>query len=316
MTHEVDLILAVTGATSLTSSQPLQTLWGGYGQISRLQLQGGQMPSLVLKRVCPPPQRPARESAHSHQRKLRSYAVEQAFYNDWAPACEGICRVPRCYLATAQGTEQLLLLEDLDAAGFSARCRHPNLERQDQVLHWLARFHAHFLAQAPTGLWPEGSYWHLQTRRQEWRTMAAGALKNQAEILDQRLRTGHFRTLIHGDAKPANFCFGTAAVAAVDFQYAGGGCGMRDVAYFLSCCAEAMDQHPADWVEARLEVYFSALRAALSGGPFATQLRALETEWRECFPVAWLDLERFLLGWSAASAPLSAYSQRLLKTLK
>ena len=48
--------------------------------------------------------------------------------------------------------------------------------------------------------------------------------------------------LAHGDAKVANFCFTNDqhAVAAVDFQYVGGGIGTQDVIYFLgSFCSEA-----------------------------------------------------------------------------
>ena len=71
----------------------------------------------------------------------------------------------------------------------------------------------------------------------------------EAPELDRRLRAARFQTLVHGDAKPANFCFDArrGAVAAVDFQYVGGGCGMKDVAYLLS--GEREDKADA-WVEA------------------------------------------------------------------
>ena len=53
---------------------------------------------------------------------------------------------------------------------------------------------------------------------------------------------------MHGDAKLANFLFTSdhSQVAGVDFQYVGGGCGMKDVAYLLSCLDEdACDTHAA-----------------------------------------------------------------------
>lgn len=36
-----------------------------------------------------------------------------------------------------------------------------------------------------------------------------------------------FQTFVHGDAKLANFCFGSNNVAAVDFQYVGKGIGVK-----------------------------------------------------------------------------------------
>ncbi|MGV3524153.1 MAG: phosphotransferase [Candidatus Sericytochromatia bacterium] len=306
------LILEATGACALISETPLQRLWGGYGQISRLVLQGGTVPSAVLKRVSPPPQTPARESAFSHLRKLRSYAVEQAWYRTWAQRCAADCRVPRCYGVETQGDELWLLLEDLDAAGFSGRWRVPGPEQQAQVLRWLAHFHALFLGSEPLGLWPEGSYWQLQTRPQEWADMPSGPLKAQAAALDARLRTARFRTLIHGDPKPANFCFGASGVAAVDFQYVGGGCGMRDVAYWLSCCAGPWGARnaTANWVDSQLDLYFDALQRALPPSLRQSCGAALEQEWRALFAVAWTDFGRFLAGWQGGTEP-DAFSQGL-----
>ena len=66
--------------------------------------------------------------------------------------------------------------------------------------------------------------------------MAPGSLRDAAPSLDQRLRQCRYQTIIHGDAKAANFCRHQSAdqVAAVDFQYVGRGCGIIDVMYAIS----------------------------------------------------------------------------------
>ncbi len=72
-----------------------------------------------------------------------------------------------------------------------------------------------------------------------------------------------FKLVVHGDAKLANFCFTPTrdAVAAVDFQYVGFGCGMKDVAYFISSC---MNEYQAEQLEEDiLNYYFQRLKSLL-----------------------------------------------------
>ena len=80
-----------------------------------------------------------------------------------------------------------------------------------------------FLGAEPQGLWPVGTFWHLATRPDELEEMDDLKLKQAAPIIDSKLNNCQFKTIVHGDAKPANFCFGqkTNSVAAVDFQYVG-----------------------------------------------------------------------------------------------
>ena len=68
--------------------------------------------------------------------------------------------------------------------------------------------------------------------------MKDSPLKENAFLIDEKLYQSSFKTIVHGDAKLANFCFTKDGCrsAAVDFQYVGGGCGMKDVAYFLGSC--------------------------------------------------------------------------------
>ena len=274
----------------------LQNLWGGYGELRRLQLRDGR--SVIVKRVVPPVG--AGESV-SDRRKRRSYEVEWSWYRHGAPLCAGACRVAECLAAEGP----VLLLENLTEAGFYPG-RPPQIEAG---LRWLAGFHARFLGQSPPGLWDEGSYWHLATRREEWDRMPAGPLKDAAAALDLRLREARYQTLVHGDSKPANFLWhsdGTAA--AVDFQYVGRGCGIRDVAYFLDCCLgyNGREADAPQWVDR----YFGWLREALAREGHLAD--GLEAEWRSLFAVAWADFCRFEQGWAGPS-PLSVFSLAQLR---
>ena len=96
---------------------------------------------------------------------------------------------------------------------------------------------------SPKKLWQKGSYWHLSTRPDELKAMQHSKLKDAAKSIDEQLNNCKYKTLIHGDAKVANFCFADdmSSVAAVDFQYVGGGCGMKDVAYFLGSCLSSSE---------------------------------------------------------------------------
>ena len=120
------------------------------------------------------------------------------------------------------------------------------------------------MGEAPSGLWTTGTYWHLETRPDELDVLDDAQLKAAAEKIDRQLSEARFQTFVHGDAKLANFCFAEtgAGVAAVDFQYVGGGCGMKDVAYFISSC---LDESSCEAGETELlDCYFGALKRSLS----------------------------------------------------
>ena len=238
-------------------SERLRSLWDGYGELSRAHRPGGG--TVIVKTVRPPP--------GAHPRKVRSYEVEATFYENYAPRCDARCRVAKL----VERRPSTLVLEDLDA---EFPRRGGDLE---PCLAWLAAFHARFLGVAPDGLWKTGTYWHLETRREELERMRDASLRACAPELDRALRGARFQTLVHGDAKPENFCWSRdgARVAAVDFQYVGGGPGIRDVAYLL---------HGED--ERLVDAYFAHLGNA-----------EVEREWRALYPIARDDFRRFLDGW-------------------
>jgi hypothetical protein len=64
-----------------------------------------------------------------------------------------------------------------------------------------------------------------------------------------------------------------------------------------------------------LELYFDAVRRAIGspGNPLASEVDALEREWRALFAWAWTDWYRFLSGWAPAYVSGDSYSQKQLK---
>ena len=280
----LDRIAEVMGAHAARRSPRLQTLWGGYGEVFRVALDGGRAPTAIVKHVTPPRGR----SSISDARKRRSYDVETAFYRELAPRCDHTCRVARAYGIRASADEWLFVLEDLDAAGYQARHDEADASQLAACISWLAAFHARFLGVRCDGVWPIGTYWHLATRTDELAAIADVAIRESALHLDAQLSAARFQTILHGDPKEANFCFAAdgRTVAAVDFQYAGRGCGMKDVAYLLHGRDRAL-------ASTALDTYFALLRAALPGH----SVEEIEAEWRGLYPVARRDFERFLAGW-------------------
>ncbi|XP_076006697.1 uncharacterized protein pkdc [Genypterus blacodes] len=307
-----DLVLQACGASSLHVGAKIQSLWSGYGELLRLRLRGCERPSVVVKHVKFPSEAEhpgGWNTERSHRRKVRSYQVETHWYQNYATNSR--CRIPACLAACSHGDEMLIVLEDLDVAGFDQR-RRTNIKDKEirACLSWLAHFHALFLGVAPDGLWPVGTYWHLETRPDELEAVDDLQLKAVAGDIDRILSGCRFKTIVHGDAKLANFCFKRSGtdVAAVDFQYVGGGCGMKDVVYLLEDCLEGRECE--DRVPGLLDFYFSELKLDVKKD---VDFAALEKEWREMFAFAWTDFHRFLLGWMPGHWKINQYSKQLTK---
>jgi hypothetical protein len=272
------------------SETRLCSLWAGYGSIRALEIitASGQTIHLICKIIEPPGSsgsgkgQRANHESEEHQRKLRSYLVEEEFYRVISPSLQSSGHgIAQYFYSTKQSDGRVrILMEDL-------RDSHPlslsSLSLTDQAgachaaLDWLARFHAHHWEQsnlweswgcglrtggngdgngftseeASSGIWPEGCYWRLDTRLEEFSSMNAKRyqrLKRVASPLAELLRDGidsscpqRHRTVIHGDFKIANLLFSQqpqpAAVGpplayhcvSYDFQYLGLGYGVRDL---------------------------------------------------------------------------------------
>jgi hypothetical protein len=300
------IILQTTGASSLIEKEVIQELWSGYGKIMRVGLENASVESVVVKHVQLPGNKNHPRGWNTeigHQRKVKSYEVETTWYKTYSK--HSAARLPQCLAIEVQDDEVLMVLEDLDEAGYPLRKRAVVWEEIAECLGWLAQFHASYLEKVPEGLWEVGTYWHLATRPQELAVLDDQRLRNAASAIDKKLNTCTYKTFVHGDAKLANFCFApNGQVAGVDFQYVGGGCGMKDVAYFIGSC---LDEKASERLEAQiLDTYFERLQSELK-----ERNEALEREWRSLYRVAWADFHRFLKGWSPGHWKINSYSERV-----
>ena len=311
-----ELISEATGATEIFKISTIQSLWSGYGEIMRYGLKGCKTKSVIVKHV-----RLANQSHHprgwntniSHQRKIKSYQVETNWYKDWAGACDQSCRIAHCLALGSETDEVLIVLEDLDDSGYAERRSSVSMSELQACLLWLANFHARFMGKKPTGLWPVGTYWHLDTRPDELEALDDNELKQAARAIDQILQSSPYQTIVHGDAKLANFCFSANGqdIAAVDFQYVGAGCGMKDVAYFIGSCLydEDCERYEAEL----LDFYFLALKKSLGQKKSSIDPHALEQNWRSLYHIAWTDFHRFMKGWSPGHWKVHGYSERIAR---
>lgn len=352
MSIPTDVLQAVAKAIAadhVVSTELIQPLWGGYGELFRATLSGSLHTSVIVKHIkLPQPKGHPRgwNTSQSHQRKLTSYQVELHWYQHYANDCLPQCSVPKCLYVNQQDDEILLIMEDLATLGFNqtfssveptplhfksapgnlasrrvhlgaitddspACAQQINYQQIEACLSWLAYFHAQHLAVKPIGLWESGSYWHLDTRPDELEKLTDIPLQQAAKYIDQTLQQCQFQTLIHGDAKLANFCYSTSEnrVAGVDFQYVGKGCGMKDVILLLSSCLPF--QYCERDVPGLLDHYFEQLSQALSAQQPHINAQAVEDEWLSLYCVAWADFQRFMKGWSPTHWKINSYTEGL-----
>ncbi len=283
----------------------VQNLWSNYGSL--LRVNNSQQSFIVKVIKIPDLSNHPRgwNSSISHNRKKKSYLIENNWYERYNYALKD-CYFPRLITSGTVNEEQFLILEDLQIAGYSPAPIDIS-ESIKLVIKWLASFHANYIMVAPKDLWKIGTYWHLQTRPEEFAVMDNSALKANAKQIDEKLNQAKYKTIIHGDAKLANFLFHKSEnkCAAVDFQYVGGGVGVKDLAYFLSSVYEEDDLFKYE--ETNLDLYFSTLTEALASKMTTEQINDLEKEWRTLYSFAWCDFYRFLLGWSPGHYKINKY---------
>ncbi|CAG8720632.1 14092_t:CDS:2 [Acaulospora colombiana] len=208
------------------------------------------------------------------------------------------------------------------------------------VLNWLANFHGTFwgfhrntgiqkyLVPPPleyqggqvSGIWSQGTYWYLDTRREEHQSVDEdeyGWLLKWTDKVDRSMKeeTNKWGTLLHGDVKGANIVFsadsgGSRRCALYDFQYAGLGLVTRDLVYFIGTTAQSASIRRIEQEKEILRAYHSELLRTIAsrqnhdqttgnstvGSRSDSEGYTFPTLWRH-WEIAIVDWYRFMAGW-------------------
>lgn len=275
---------------TIESKSVVQNLWAGYGELYRCVYKGE---TYVVKEISFPNNIDHSRGWNTNAgdlRKRKSYQVEIAFYQVYSTEIGKYCRLPKFIDCDESNSGMTLVLEDLKKSGFKEVKMNLKMKELETAISWLAKFHAVNMNKDFPELWEEGSYWYLDTRKEEFDRMEDGKHKQKAREWSDILKNCKYQTLLHGDAKYANFLWSdNGEIAAVDFQYVGKGCGMKDLVYLLSCDSSDKTNH-----DKLIEYYFKELDNNYQGSDF----KEIKEEWEPMFEIARKDFERFLIGWS------------------
>lgn len=303
---------------------------------------------LILKLISPPSTNSQNEG-EGHLRKMLSYQVEQFFYTRIAPDLDTDVPVAKCISSTMDIPKRDPELEGLMGIILAdLRPNYPIAGEKRSVLNknqvfgaltWLAHLHSSWnlsenqeyilppleeysrrrQGDKRSGVWLNGGYTYLATRRSEYDSLkqdtgsewserlctpfyglgsgSSSIAEMAAAVLTPRGRP--CESLIHGDVKSENlFTTEQGEVAFFDFQYVGLGLGVCDLAKLLTCSvplgmlddrlSEKMDMGGGE--RGLLEWYYSTLmRRGERAYDWATFIRHWET--------ALVDWCRFQASW-------------------
>lgn len=288
----------------------LTPLWGGCGSIVQSRLDNKPC---VIKAIKIPDHinHPRiKQSEFAVKRKQHSYSVEYTFYTFYSQYLPKHAQSIECIRAINKNDEYALVFKDFTQYGFTqARLQHIKA-----ILKWLAHFHAFNLSKSTDGLWQQGNYWHLSTRPDEFNKLKDNLakksdIKNAAHKIDEQLQSCVYKTLIHGDAKLANFAANEKGeIRGYDFQYIGAGCGIIDVMYFMTSCLSDAQLHKC--ADIYITYYFDNLKSAITTYHPLAPVGKIADDWLALWPAAWADFYRFLAGWSPEHQKINSYMQQ------
>ena len=112
--HFQSVILNTTKAKGLFEIETIQSLWSGYGKIIRYGLDHPEIKSIVVKHIKLPTKNKHPHGWNtdlSHQRKLKSYQIETAWYQHWNNHCSDACKTPECF-AVEYKDDEIIIVND------------------------------------------------------------------------------------------------------------------------------------------------------------------------------------------------------------
>lgn len=282
----------------------VQRLWKNYGGLYRVKTHKKNYIIKLIQKSISEITFSNQASQYAHLRKVKSYQVETSFYKNYKEH-QPYARTANFITANQTRNLSYIVLEDLSSIGYVMR-KKLNLSEIQKCIEWLAQFHMCYLYNKIENLWPTGTYWHLETRPFEYEALQNNdGLKEYAHIVDQELQQCPYQTIVHGDAKSQNFLFldhnkldGKNKVCAVDFQYVGGGVGIKDVVYFLSSVFNESELYQHE--NGILDLYFKKLSTLGCNSE-------LIQSWRKLYSYAWFDYYRFLAGSSPQHYKINHY---------
>ena len=296
--------------TSVSSTNQIATLWAGMGQIVRVQCQtsSGTTKTIIAKHIkCKNPR------SFGDKRKAASYHVEAAFYSKYSAelsdmhiCCKGL-HVEDESSGKNGGAEITIVMTPLP----NNTIHYMSGDTAKAAVLSVARLHAHFWgrskadAAVENGLAPQGTYWYLDTRPDEYDGMPrhglSGKLRKAARDIDEALKSHPYQTVCHGDLKSCNMSMSDDPryVTLVDFQYVGRACCAKDLAYLFVCGMDVDDDFEDRQEEEILRLYIDELKANGVGRSDDGDNSPLPTihGLKDSLDLAYCDLYRWMLGW-------------------
>ena len=287
-----------------------KSLWSGCGLIIKVDIDDQKA---VIKHTQVPKHiehRHIQQSEIAKVRKAKSYQVEVEFYRSFSHNLPAYVKVPDVIWSYSSTDKNTLVFLDFTYSNFKGY-ESPTLDEVRQIIDWLAGFHAHFLKADINSepnkdlLWQHGGYWHLATRPDEYNKMVSGDMKRAASVIDRALFEQRYKTLIHGDAKLANFASDGKRALGYDFQYVGQGIGIQDLMLLFTSVFDSEQLHRDSPL--LLNHYFTSLKSRLTNRFSDIECDEIERQWRQAWPFVWADFYRFLLGWKPDHFKINGY---------